>query len=234
MATKRYSGKKSLKQPDEFITFSSRLLQKTIEYRNQIIGVLAAIVVMVAVFSAVSYFSQKSEAQSLLMLSQAIAQYETIQDASGDIEAYNDAKETLQNVIDTYGNKSGGKFATFFLANCSFAAGDFETAETLYRKSVTDFKGVDPFETLAQSSLGYTLAQKGDHEGAAAIFAKLAKEDSDLMTDEVLFALTRQYEETGNAELENETAKKLIETYPESIFSNVIQEKYSTLTETPV
>jgi hypothetical protein len=46
------------------------------------------------------------------------------------------------------------------------------------------------------------------------------------MADELLFALARQYAETGKTELQEETARKLIENYPESIYTNVIQEKF--------
>lgn len=228
MAAKHGNDKKSLKQPDEFINFSSRLLQQTIAYRNHIIGVLAAIVVVIAVFSAVNYFARKSEDQSLLLLSRAVARYEALQAESGDVQAYDTVKKEFQSIMDAYGSKSGGKFANFYLANCSFDAGDFDASESLYRQSVSDFKGVQPFETLAKSSLGYTLSQKGDHEGAAAVFAELAASET-AMTDEVLFALSRQYGEMGKTDLERETARKLLENYPDSIYTNVIQEKYTDL-----
>jgi tetratricopeptide (TPR) repeat protein len=229
MAVRRYKGKKSLKQPDEFITFSSKLLQQVIEHRNKIYATLGGIVVLVLIISVVNFFSQKAENQSLLMLSKAIGRYETLQGESGDVEAYNGIKDDLVQITETYGSKSGGKFANFFLANCSFAAGEYQASSMLYRKAVADFRSVYPFEHLAKSSLGYALAQQGDHEAAADVFEELSAADALGMEDEVLFALARQYGAMGKTDLQKETAQKLIETYPESIYTNVMKEKLGLL-----
>lgn len=231
MAVKRNKGRKSLKQPDEFITFSSRLLQQVIKHKIKIIGTLSAVVVLVLIITAVNYFSQKAEDQSLLMLSTAISRYQALQNQNGDVDAYFGTKDDLMEIIETYGNKTGGKLANFFLANCSFAAGEYESSAALYRKATEDFKNVFPFETLAKSSLGYTLAQEGDHEAATEIFEDLAT--APVMADEILFALSRQYADTGKTELQQETVKKLIETYPESIYTNVLQEKFPALAQQP-
>ena len=233
MAVRRYKGKKSLREPDEFITFSARLLQAVILHRNKIYAALGGIVVLVLIVSAVNYFSQKAESQSMLMLSKAIDRYAALQSESGDVEAYNGVKTDLVQIADTYGNKSGGKFANFFLANCSFAAGEYEVSATHYQRAMTDFKAVYPFETLAKSSLGYALAQMGNHEAAADVFEDLSAAESLGMEDEVLFALARQYGAMGKTNLEKETAQKLIETYPESIYTNVVKEKIPSLAAQP-
>lgn len=225
MAVKRNKGKKSLKQPDEFITFSSRLLQLVIKQKNKIMAALSAVVVVVLIITAVNYFSQKAEDQSLLMLSKAVSRYQALQNKGSDVDAYLGTKDNLTEIIETYGNKTGGKLANFFLANCSFAAGEYEFSATLYRKAAVDFKNVFPFETLAKSSLGYALAQQGDHEAAMEVFEALAT--APVMADEILFALSRQYAATGKTELQRETVKKLMETYPDSIYTNVVQEKFN-------
>ncbi len=226
MAVKRYKNRKQLKQPDEFVTASSKLVKQVVEHKNKIISALTAIVVVVAIISTVNYFSNKAEDQSLSALSSVISQYETVQSKSGDVEAYKGTKDALTKVIETYGNKTGGKFANYFLAGCSFSAGEYKASETLYRKAVEDFKGVYPFEYLAKSSLAYALSQQGDHEGAAAIFNELASAANPLMGDESLFALARQYGAMGKTDLQKETSKKLIEKYPDSIFTNVVREQF--------
>lgn len=224
MAAKRNKGRKSLNEPDEFITFSSRLLQQVIEHKNKLMAALSAIVALVLIITAVNYFSQKAEDESLLLLSTAVSRYQALQDKSGDVEAYNGTKDKLMEIIETYGSKTGGKLANFFLANCSFSAGEYESSAALYRQAAVDFKNVFPFETLAKSSLGYALAQQGDHEAAMEVFEGL--DTAPVIEDEILFALSRQYAATGKTELQRETARKLIETYPESIYTNVVQEKF--------
>jgi tetratricopeptide (TPR) repeat protein len=230
MSVKRYS-KKDLKQPDEFITFSARLLRVVIEQKNIIMAALVGIVALVLIVTAVNYFSQKADVQSLQMLSEVVSRYETLQNEGGDVDAYQGTKDGLTEIVDTYGSNIGGKLANFFLANASFAAGEYETSAALYRKAAADFKGALPFETLAKSSLGYALAQQGDHEAAAGVFEKMATADGAVMADELLFALARQYAATGKTELQEETARKLIETFPESIYTNVMQEQFPSLVQ---
>lgn len=229
MAVKRYKGKKSLKQPDEFITFSSRLLQQVIEHKNKIMAALSCVVALVLIITAVNYYSRKAENKSLVMLSAAISRYEALLNDSGAVDAYNGTKDDLMKIIETYGNKTGGKFANFFLANCSFEAGEYASSADLYRKATADFKDVFPFETLARSSLGYALAQQGDHDAAAVVFEDITNAPAPVMEDELLFALARQYAAAGKTDLQRETARKLIETYPESIYTNVMQEKFPSL-----
>lgn len=225
MAGRRNRGSKSLRQPDEFITLSSKLLRQVIEHRNKIIAALGGIVVLVLAFSIVDHFSQKAEEQSFSLLSKALDRYDTLQNESDVVEAYSGVKEDLNYIIENFGNKSGGKLANFFLANCSFAAEEYETSIALYRKSVEDFRGVAPFGSLAKSSLGYALARQGDHKAAVEVFKELSDTGAPGMEDEVLFALFRQYAAIGMADLQQETARKLIEAYPDSIYSNVVKEK---------
>jgi tetratricopeptide (TPR) repeat protein len=230
MAVKRYN-KKDLKQPDEFITFSSRLLTQVLEQKNKIMAALGCIVALVLVLTAVNYFSQKAEDQSLQMLSEVMASYKALQEESGDVSAYQGTRDDLMEIVDTYGGNIGGKLANYFLAGSSFAAGEYESSATLYRKAASDFKDVFPFETIAKSSLGYALAQQGDHEAAAGIFEDMTEAAAPVMADELLFALARQYAATGKTELQKETARKLIETYPESIYTNVVQEQFPSLAQ---
>jgi len=131
--------------------------------------------------------------------------------------------------VDTYGNKMGGKLANLFLADCCFAAEKFDRAEELYRKAIKDFDGDVPFDCLAKSSLGYSLEEQGKHEEAAAIFSEISSDTGSIMGDESLFALCRQYGSIGKADLQLETAKKLIENFPQSIYANVLREKFPTL-----
>lgn len=226
MAIKRYKGKKSLKQPDEFITFSSKLLKQVLLHKTKIISVLGGIVAVALILSGINYASNKREADAFILLNQAVAEYESIQKEKTALEAYNAVDNNLKEIADTYDNKMGGKLANFFLADACFAAGEFGRAETLYRKAVMDFNDAVPFEFLAKSSLGYSLEQQGKYKEAAALFSEMPTHAGSIMGDESLLALIRQYGSMGKTDQQLETAKKLIETFPQSIYSSVIREKF--------
>jgi len=226
MAANRYKGKKSLKQPDEFITLSSRVLKQILLHRNKVISVLGVIVAVGLIVSGADYLSKKANAEAFLMLSKDVTQYESIQKESTSLKAYDAVKKNLEEISGRYENKMGGKLANFFLADGCFAVGEFDRAEALYRKAVKDFDGNVPFESLAKISLGYSLEQQGKHEEAAAVFSEMPSDTGNLMGDESLFALSRQYGSIGNTDKQLETAKKLIEIYPQSMYINVLREKF--------
>jgi tetratricopeptide (TPR) repeat protein len=226
MAVRRYKSRKSLKEPDEFVTLSSRLMEQVVLHKNKVITVLSGIVVIGLIMAGTNYLSKKAENSSFYKLNKAVIQYESAQKISTPSEACNAVKNNLEEISGTYANKMGGKLANFYLANCRFAAGEFSQAEALYRKAVKDFDGEVPFELLAKSSLGYSLEQQGKHEEAAVIFSEMPTDTGSLMGDESLFALCRQYGLLGNTDQQLGTAKKLIETYPQSIYVDVLKEKF--------
>ena len=228
MAIKRYS-RKSLKQPDEFITFSSRLLKTVVLHRNKVVSALAGIVAVVLIVSGVGYFSKKRETSAFMLLNKAVAEYESLQKEGSPSEAYEAAKNSLEEIVKTYGNKMGGKLANLYLADCSFSAGEFSRAEELYRKAVKDFSGKAPFDYLAKSSIGYSLEQQGKYEEAADVFSEISSDDGSIMGDESLFALSREYGFMGNTDLQFESARKLMGAYPQSIYVNVLKEKFPAL-----
>ena len=173
MAANRYKGKKSLKQPDEFITLSSRVLKQILLHRNKALSVLGGIVAVGLIVSGANYLTNKANAGAFLLLNQAVVQFESIQKESTSLKAYDAVKKNLEEISGTYGKKMGGKLANFFLAAGCFDVGEFSRAEALYRKAVKDFDGDVPFESLAKISLGYSLEQQGKHEEAAAVFSEM-------------------------------------------------------------
>ena len=101
MAVKRYKGykgKKSLKQPDEFITFSSRLLKQILLHKNKVISVLGGIVAVGLIISGTNYLSKKAEASALLQLKQAVVQYESIHKESTSLKAYEAVKNDVEEI----------------------------------------------------------------------------------------------------------------------------------------
>ena len=211
MAAYRNKGKKSLRQPDEFITFSSRLLSLVIVHKTKMLAGLILLVVAGLAWSGVGYLSRRSDARSLLLLSQASVKYEAAKAEKGAVGAFATAREEFARVTESYGKQSGGEMASFLLADAAFAAGEYDQAATLYRKAAADFSKKIPLEALATIGLGYSLEQKGDNEGALQVFSGMDTGAGSLLGDEVLYALGRLYGALGKADKKAEMFKKLAE-----------------------
>jgi tetratricopeptide (TPR) repeat protein len=226
MASYRNKGKKGLKQPDEFITFSSRLLQQVVLYKARILAGLGILVAVVLIASGIGYLSRRADNKSLLLLAQAVARYESIQTEKGAAEAHKAVKDDFQKLIDSYGNKAGGKLSKLFLASSCYAAGEYDQAAQLYGKAETAFKGEAPLELMASFGVGYSLEQKGDTNAALDVFTKIPTGEKSVLGDEALFVLARLYKAQGKTDKEKEVSRKLIETFPNSIYIDLIKESH--------
>ena len=220
MVAKRKNFKKSLKEPDEFITLSSRILQHVIAHKHKVLSVSGGIVFLVLVVLLVGYFSEKSQKRALFRLSQIMTQYAdpTSQDTT-------EIKEALQQLADNSGRYLGGKFAGLELANLYYKEGNYEQAVQCYGRAVKDFQGISPVGLLAKSALGYSLEAKGEYEKAIECFESVAANPESIMVDEALFTLGRLYAAKGNSEKQSEVSRRLMENYPNSFYLDLVKEQ---------
>ena len=113
----------------------------------------------------------------------------------------------LQAIVDDYGSTKSGELATFYLANCYFAQGDYD-------KSLKYFLDVDVSDELVSvSSIAGAAAcyeAQGNYEKAAATFEKAAfKNAKDINAAENMFHAAKNYLVAGNKEKAAELFKKI-------------------------
>lgn len=221
MAKNRVS-RKSLKEPDEFITFSTRLIGQVILYKTKIAVAIGVLVGAVILISGVSYFSEQAENRGSLTLARVMGQYDTLVKTDGPGKACTAVAGDFKALLAEYGGKNCGRFARLAFANISYRAGKYEQAVELYSRAVVDFKDVPLMKSIATCGLGYALEEKKDYEKAAGYFETLAADPDVIMADEVLFALGRMYGHLEKADKRVEVWGKLIDTHPESIYKPLV------------
>lgn len=221
MAVKKSNFKKSLKEPDEFITFSSRMLKNIVENKNKFYALAGGIVGIALLVLLFGYLSEKSANQALYQLNNTMAKY-AIKDSA---KAPDTVKRELQQLVDEYERHAGGKFAQLELANLYFKEGDYDQAITHYRKAAGDFRDEPLLQKLSKSGLGYSLEAKEAYEEAAECFEFVAAGGNDALADEALFALGRLYAALGDSDKQANVSKRLMEDYPNSLYFELVKEK---------
>ena len=73
MAARKKSRKELLKKPDEFITFSGKLIRFVADYQKHISYTLCAVVAVALVIIGYQFFAQRSEAKAFSMLEKTMA-----------------------------------------------------------------------------------------------------------------------------------------------------------------
>ena len=227
MVKKRITRKQLLKKPDEFISFSSRLLQFMIKYKVQISFALGAIALLVIVVSGVRYFSNKAENRAFALLDQAVIGYNFILKDNGPEKAYQDIGQNFDFIIKKYSRRDAAKLAGLIYANICYNAGDYEKATVLYDKSLKDFKNHPLIKTFILSGTGYNHEEKKDYKAAVNYFEMIVSQPDAIMKDEALFNLGRLYATMGENEKSMAAFKKIISEHTDSIYVEFAREKVS-------
>jgi tetratricopeptide (TPR) repeat protein len=222
---KRVTRKQLLKEPDEFITFSGKLIQFGMQYKTQLTYVAAILVALIVVVSGYRFFSIRSENNAQALLNQAVAKYQTTLNGQGSEKAYQTVSEDFQLILNQYGSKNSGKIARVIFANICFDAGDYAKAIELYRQSLEDFKNHAFMNNLLRSDLGYAHGQLNDIPLAVSYFEKIAENQEPILRDEALFNLGVLYEKSGDHQKSAEAFQRIITEHPDSMYIEMVKER---------
>lgn len=212
---KRVTRKKLLKEPDEFLTTSGKVLRYTIDHKTQMfwaMGILAGIIIIA---SSISYFVNAAENKAFALLDQAMTDYGSMEEIEGDEQAFLEVEKPFQQILDTYGGRKGGKFARLIFADICYTTGRMDKAISLYQQALEDFKQVQPYDAMILKALGYAYEEKKDFAEAIQYFERITSAADELMKDEALFALGRLYLAVGQNEKGIATYKQLIADFPD-------------------
>jgi len=229
MAKKKKTRKELLKEPDEFITFTGKVITIARGHQNQISYLLVAIAAIALIFFGYRFFAQRAETRAFAILGQTQSKYETLKKSSSAAEAYSQVSEAFQGIIKKYGGNAGGKLARLIYANISYDAAQYDNAIALYKQSLKDFKEDKLVYNLILGSLGYAYQQVKDEQNAATYFEKAASATNSTISEESLFNLGSIYKKLGEADKSQQALQKILNDYPNSIYSDMVEEELAAL-----
>ncbi len=227
MANKRISRsrKRELGEPDEFITFSNKLLKLVGENRRKIVSTAGIVIALIVVFSGIRLYSVQTEKKAFAMLENGMKKYEKSLGSDDPVKVYLDVKTDFQFILDEYPRMKAGKIARMVFANICYAAGEYDVAIDMYHQSLEDFEERPFYRYLVLNSLAYAYEQKKDYAHAVN-YMEMINSGPDLeMKDDVFFTLGRLYSANNDTDKKMEFFKKIIDEYPDSIYTDIVKEK---------
>ena len=225
MAKKKVTRKELLNEPDEFITFSAKLLKIMATYKAQLLYAIGLLILIGIIFSGIRYFSFRSEGQAFALLDKTMKNYEVSLKKNGPEKAFKEVKNDFVKIIDKYSGNRGGKIARVELANISINAGDIDSAIDLYRKALEDFSDNQTVKNIILSNLGYAYEEKNDLQSALNYFAMIVSEPDTFLKDEALFNLGRIYAAMGNEKMSRDAYKKIVSDFTGSFYLAIAKER---------
>ena len=223
---KKVTRKQLLKEPDEFITTTGKIIRWSTERRKEISVTVTVILAAAIIMGLVSFFRNRAENQAFALLQQANEKYRTVLEETNEpAKALGEAHSNFETIVDEYSGYNGGKIARVEFANYCYDGGEYAKAAELFQKALDDL-GADPaYRNFILSGLAYARDALEDYKSAARYFEMIASSDSQLLKDEALFNLGRVHAALGNAEKSTESYQKLVSEYPDSIYVEMAKER---------
>ena len=222
---KRVTRKQLLKEPDEFITTTGRIIGWARQYTKQAAYAAGAFFLFLVVIAGYRYFSNSAENKAFLLLDQAVGNYEDTKSGMDALAAYESAREDFEYIIRKYDNTEGGKLATVVFAGISYDADDVERAIQLYEAALTYFRSDSTYQNFLWSGLGYAYEKKQDVRMAVSCFEKIAGGEDPVVKDIALFNMGRLYHKLGETAKSNQAYERLATEYTDSIYYQLAMEK---------
>lgn len=224
MARKRVSRarKRDLEQPDEFLTLTSRLLEKIRTYWKPIsAGCLVLLAALIGVL-AYGYFDERAEQQAFVLLNQAMSRYETERGTRNASESLEAARADFEALFAKYGNRRGGAAGHLIFAQLNYQAGHPEEAAAQYEAALNLFPEGSYAASAALSGLAYAQAAAGQNEKAIAAFSAIVDGQDPILKADALYQLSLLYRKSGQDGEYEKVRRILLDDYPDYTYAEML------------
>jgi tetratricopeptide (TPR) repeat protein len=225
MAKKRVTRKQLLKEPDEFITTTGKLIRWAQEHTKQLLaggGLFLGLLILVAAYG---YYQQKRTDAAILLFSQAMAKYQNAGGEKAPAAALAAAQSDLERLTGEYGGQPAGKLGRIMYGNLSLAAHARDEAVAIYTSALKDFGSDISLTNFIYNGLGAAYSQKGDFAAAIEYYEKIVGSTSPVLKDSALFHLGRLYEAMGQSDKSQDAYRQLGTDFPDSMFAEIAGDK---------
>lgn len=229
---KRITRKELLKEPDEFLTISSKIIRFAKENEKLVSYLVVGIVVVIAAFFVFRYVSALSERKAYALFEDGLAHYmaQASQGQSANSANMDEiAKGKFSDILKHYASTKAARLTLPLLADMYFKAGSYDKAIDLYKKALSDFPNEDSIRALLWNDLGYAFEGKKDYRSAAESFKKVAAFQGNFLKADAYFNLGRMYELLNNKQKALEAFERVAKDFADTVHGDIAKTKVSQL-----
>jgi tetratricopeptide (TPR) repeat protein len=225
MARKKITRKQLLKEPDEFLTMSTRLFRFVMENRVRVGAVMAGLLMLAVAVAGFQYYQFRKGGQAFEELAEARKRYAAAVSDQGEKEAYEAVKGDFETLIDRHGSREAGRLARVALANYAYEAGAPETAISLYEAALPELSHRPGILNLVLGGLAYAHEAAGNLSAAVDYFERITADDNPVMKGEAYYHLGRLYEQLGETGKSRTAYQTLADEYGDSVYADLARDK---------
>jgi tetratricopeptide (TPR) repeat protein len=225
MAKGAATRKQLLKEPDQFITFSGKLIAYGRTHLKTILIGAGSILVLLLVVATVRQISSRNENIASERVEKAVAKYSAALQDTDPNTAYDRVKTDFNDIFDNFGSKNAVKIARIIYGDISFNAGDADTAISMYTKALDDFSQSPALKNIVLSGLGHAYILKNEYPQSIRYFETISTDRESTMKSGSLFNLAWLYEATGQKEKSTALYEQLLADFPDTMYGDLVREK---------
>jgi hypothetical protein len=214
--------RKELEQMDPFQENLIKAIAFAKAYKKQLGLVIGALVLIVAVVSAILYSFERAENTASALLSQALQSYA---DANDSQKGYERVKDDFEVLFKDYTNTAAGRQARLEYAKICFDVSKFDQSEAYYKEALGLFSHEALMENFILVSLGHVSLAKKDEAAAVQYFEQVKNSKTPLLKDEALFALGLIAEASGRPAESRAAFEKIVSDFETSLYYPVAKSK---------
>lgn len=221
---KKVSRKQLLKEPDEFLTLSTRLLQWIAAYQSRILIGVAVLLVIGIVFSGYQMLNRSWEKEAFTKLNSLKNRYETVKKSDGPAKAYESVQKDFDAFLADASRRTAGKMGLILWGHMCMSAGQTEKAIEIYSRAKEAFEGNPLFAAVAQSALGHAYLNHSDMDKAVAAFEGLIASGGDgakLVVEDALIQLSAISRQRKDETKSRQYLQQLLKDYPNSMYKEM-------------
>lgn len=228
MPAEKISRKKLLKEPDEFISTTTKVIRFIGEHRRRLIRYAVIVLIAVAAGAGLFFYLEWQQAKAMAIQGQALRLYEEAARKGTGTEG---EKETLQKAIEKFkeayaisSRGSQAQVSQMYIALCHFGLKEYDLAIAAYQPLLDG-----PLRPMAMNGLGYCYEAKKDYARALEFFRKNAQEGKNPYQEEGFLGAARSLEQLNQKQEALEFYQKALDQNPKSPLTDFLQRKISEL-----
>ena len=225
MAKGEVTRKQLLKEPDQFITFSGKLIAFGQTHLKPILIGVGSILALILIITATNQISNRNENKASDRVQKALAKYSAaLQDTDAET-AYERVKADFNGIFEDYGSRNVVKVARIAYGDICYNAGDADAAIAAYQQALEDFAQAPALKSIVVSGLGHAYMLKDELPEAIRYFEMLSEDGEKTMKSGALFNLAWLYETTGEVEKSKARYEQLLAEFPNTMYVDLVKEK---------
>ena len=227
---KKVSRKKLLKEPDEFISTTARVIQLFEAHRRKVAWSAIFVLALIVAGAGGYYYLRWQEGKALTLQDQGLqlyqAAYRAGQESPGEDkkEDFKKALEKFREARSVYGWGRTAQVSELYIGHSHFALKEYDQAQGAYSRCLEG-----PFRYLALNSLAYAFEAKGDYNQALENFQKNSDGRDNPFQLESLLGVARCYEALNQKPKALEVYQKALGKSRQSTMADFIRWKVSEL-----